>query len=218
MIVQALQLADGPSAADSVLSLQLSQASHFSCSAHWALVNSLLRRLLHGFASDFMVSLLIVSCALPVSTSFGSSGHFLHPLIYLLNGKCFYWGANWLTVDFDVACCYYNRSFFSFNITFSPAASCREVASSARRIKWINHIFTSVFKQLAYIFLFVWRRFSQSGFKNERGGQSTRKRGCKQQGLGPSISSETVRFKWDIEHWTGLREKFGISAFGKYWV
>jgi len=30
------------------------------------------------FASDFMVSLLIVSRALPVSTSFGSSGHFLH--------------------------------------------------------------------------------------------------------------------------------------------
>lgn len=33
-IVQALQLADGPSEADSVLSLQLSQASHFSCRAH----------------------------------------------------------------------------------------------------------------------------------------------------------------------------------------
>lgn len=71
--------ADGPSEADSVLSLQLSQqASHFSCSAHWALVNSVLRRLLHGFASDLMVSLLIVSRALPASTSFGSFGHFLH--------------------------------------------------------------------------------------------------------------------------------------------
>jgi len=53
VIVQALQLADGPSATDTVLSLQLSQASHFSCSAHWALVNSLLRRLLHGFCQWF---------------------------------------------------------------------------------------------------------------------------------------------------------------------
>lgn len=44
------------SAADSLLSLQLPQPSHFSCSAHWAPVNSLLRRSLHGFARDFMVT------------------------------------------------------------------------------------------------------------------------------------------------------------------
>ncbi len=172
--------------------------------------------------------LLVASRALPFSHNFAplvtfliyaAGSRWVTSLVYLLNGKC----SNEMQIALRLTSMLRVATFTevsSVSIQHFPLPHPGARLCAAR--DWLNGLINTSSHQFSHnwrVLLFVRRLLSLRVFKNERnkhqGGQSTRKRGPQQQGLGPSVSPETVRFKRDIKHWTGLREQFEISAVGK---